>query len=59
LRCTASKAAFCALLLFACSSDELGPGEGYLPIDDEIRLYYRSVGSGPDTVVVPAAMYLA
>jgi hypothetical protein len=59
VRCTTPIAALGTLLLFACGSDGLDPGEGYLSIDDETRLYYHTVGSGPDTVVVPAAMYLA
>jgi hypothetical protein len=32
--------------------------EGYVLTDDSVRLYYRSVGDGRETVVVPMALYL-
>src|SRR6266853_402573 len=32
--------------------------EGYIPVDDGIRLFYRKVGHGRDTVVVPLGFYL-
>lgn len=32
--------------------------EGYVTADDNVRLYYRSVGDGAETVVVPMALYL-
>lgn len=32
--------------------------EGYVLTDDSVRLYYRSVGDGRGTVVVPMALYL-
>jgi pimeloyl-ACP methyl ester carboxylesterase len=32
--------------------------EGYVPIDDELLLYYRTCGDGPVTVVIPAACLL-
>ena len=32
---------------------------GYILVDSELQLYYRSVGAGPDTVVIPAATWLA
>lgn len=35
------------------------PTEGYVTMDDGVRLYYRSLGSGTQTVVVPMAVYLA
>jgi pimeloyl-ACP methyl ester carboxylesterase len=42
-----------------------GPGrvqskieDGYVPVDDGIRLFYRKVGDGDDTVVVPLGFYL-
>lgn len=31
--------------------------EGFVPADDGLRLYYRTVGSGPDTVVIPLASW--
>ena len=43
----------------ACTSDVAHPSQGYIEVDDSIRLFYRTVGAGADTVVVPAAMYLA
>ena len=27
--------------------------------EDDVRLYVRIIGTGPDTVIVPAAVYLA
>jgi proline iminopeptidase len=33
--------------------------QGYVPIPDGGKLYYRTVGSGPNTVVIPALHYLA
>lgn len=32
--------------------------EGYVSVDDGIRLFYRKVGEGGDTVVVPLGFYL-
>ena len=32
---------------------------GYVPAQEGLRLYYRMVGDGPDTVVVPIACWLA
>ena len=32
--------------------------EGFLTADDGVRLYYRVEGDGPQTVIVPAALYL-
>lgn len=31
--------------------------EGYVPIGSGLRLHYRAVGNGPDTVVIPAAAW--
>lgn len=31
--------------------------EGYLPAEDGVRLYYRSVGHGSETVVIPVAVF--
>lgn len=33
--------------------------EGRLEVDEGLRLYYRTVGEGPQTVVVPSACWLA
>jgi proline iminopeptidase len=33
--------------------------EGYVPLQDGLRLYYRAVGDGDRTVIIPAAHYLA
>jgi proline iminopeptidase len=33
--------------------------EGYVKVEEGLRLYYCTVGDGADTVIVPAAMYLA
>ena len=33
--------------------------EGYVPVEEGLRLYYRMVGDGSDTVVVPIACWLA
>ena len=31
--------------------------EAYVTTDDGVRLYYRVVGDGPETVIVPLASY--
>lgn len=33
--------------------------EGYIPVDADLRLFYRQVGNGPDVVVVPSGSWLA
>ena len=33
--------------------------EGFLPTEDGLRLYYQILGEGPDTVIIPAASWLA
>ena len=33
--------------------------EGYVLLEEGLRLHYRVVGTGPDTVVIPAAARLA
>jgi pimeloyl-ACP methyl ester carboxylesterase len=33
--------------------------EGYITVDDGLRLYYRTVGDGPETVIIPGACWLA
>lgn len=37
----------------------LTDSEGYLPLQEGLRLYYRVIGTGPRTVVIPAATGLA
>jgi proline iminopeptidase len=34
------------------------PDEGYLKSDDGVRLFYRKLGTGAETVIVPNGMYL-
>lgn len=54
-----------AVALSPCTSREPGTlsrgpvAEGYATMEDGVRLYYRSVGEGPEVVVVPMAVYLA
>ena len=36
----------------------MASGEGYLLTDDGVRLYFRKLGSGPRTLVIPNGMYL-
>jgi len=43
--------------LAACSSGRT-VREGYVTTDDSVRLYYRIVGDGPETVVIPVGLYL-
>lgn len=40
------------LLIFGCLSASEVPIEGYLAGADDTRLFYRVMGTGPDTVVV-------
>jgi proline iminopeptidase len=46
---------FTTPLLIACGAAALAPAvsEGHLPMDDGVRLWHRSVGDGPETVIVP------
>jgi pimeloyl-ACP methyl ester carboxylesterase len=48
-----------ASALFGCS-DRATPAvvEGHVTTNDSVRLYYRIVGDGSETVVVPMALYL-
>jgi pimeloyl-ACP methyl ester carboxylesterase len=48
-----------AFALATCTPNQTHPVQGFIEVDDSLRLYYSLAGSGPDTVVVPAAMYLA
>jgi pimeloyl-ACP methyl ester carboxylesterase len=34
------------------------PVEGFIRADDGVRLFYRQVGNGPQTVIVPASLFL-
>jgi len=47
------------LLLTACEGERRLPPQGFIDIDASVRLHYRIMGAGPDTVVIPAGMYLA
>ena len=47
------------LLLAACAGERRLSPRGYIDIDDSVRLHYSTVGDGPDTVLIPAGMYLA
>jgi pimeloyl-ACP methyl ester carboxylesterase len=46
----------------ACSQAPTVPvaavAEGYVTVDDGTKLYYRSVGEGPEVVVIPVALYV-
>lgn len=49
----------------ACTEDEadrastgLPEDSGYVAMDDGVRLFYRTVGDGPQVVVIPVAAYL-
>src|SRR6266540_1626623 len=59
------------LALFACAgpaiprpsntrpqSPGVAPVEGFVTADDGLRLFYRQVGSGAQTVIVPASLFL-
>jgi pimeloyl-ACP methyl ester carboxylesterase len=48
-----------ALFLAACASERRLSPRGYIDIDASVRLHYRTIGNGPDTVLIPAGMYLA
>lgn len=47
-----------ALLALACNGANTAAREGYVVTDDSVRLYHRTVGSGPQTVVIPLASML-
>jgi pimeloyl-ACP methyl ester carboxylesterase len=58
----------CAVLVSAaCGKERIAPGppppapappgEGYAVTADSVRLWYRVVGSGPETVIAPAGLY--
>ncbi len=47
------------LLLTTFCTDSKHPSEGTITSRDGVQLYYCLVGTGSDTVVVPAAAYLA
>ena len=43
----------------ACTSTgRQGSRDGYVTTDDSVRLYYRIVGTGAETVVIPVGLYL-
>jgi pimeloyl-ACP methyl ester carboxylesterase len=35
-----------------------GPQEGFITADDGLRLFYKQIGSGAQTVIVPASLFL-
>jgi pimeloyl-ACP methyl ester carboxylesterase len=47
-----------ALIILACQGTPPAVREGFVVTDDSVRLYYRIVGTGPQTVVIPVAAYL-
>ncbi|UCD23129.1 MAG: alpha/beta hydrolase [Gemmatimonadota bacterium] len=51
--------AVAAFVVVTCTSDQNHPASGFIEVDDSLHLYYTTAGSGADTVVIPAAMYLA
>ena len=42
----------------ACQNDPASE-EGFIAMDDGTSLYYRAIGAGSTTLVIPAALYLA
>lgn len=55
-------AALAALLVAACSRPEATPDaipvtEGHAITPDSVRLWFRSVGSGPNVVIIPNALF--
>jgi pimeloyl-ACP methyl ester carboxylesterase len=47
-----------AAVVIGCGRTESPVVEGHVTTDDSVRLYYRIVGTGDETVVVPMALYL-
>jgi proline iminopeptidase len=41
----------CATWIVACHSDRLARSEGFVTTPDQVHLYYRLIGRGPDTIV--------
>jgi proline iminopeptidase len=47
--------AVCALVgVLARGASAVPPGEGYVPVEGGLRLHYRVIGQGRDTVIIPA-----
>lgn len=60
-----SRALVLAIALAACADSEpasssvaLPVDSGYVVMDDSVRLFYRTVGSGEHDIVIPVAFYL-
>ncbi|MCI0411306.1 alpha/beta hydrolase [bacterium] len=34
------------------------PGEGYIMMEDEVRLFYRKVGNGPQVIIIPNGFHM-
>jgi len=53
-----------AILIFSfgCKgSDKEGnfpPNEGFVEVEDDIEIFFRTIGDGPELVIVPAGMYM-
>ena len=46
---------------FGCKGEEepeLPVKDGYVTVEEGIKLYYRTVGDGPETIIIPAGFYL-
>jgi proline iminopeptidase len=46
---------------FGCKEEEepeLHVKDGYVTVEDGKKLYYRTVGDGPETIIIPAGFYL-
>jgi pimeloyl-ACP methyl ester carboxylesterase len=54
-----SFAGFIALVLAAATTAVGETREGTVRADDGVELYYRAVGAGPETVVIPVAVWLS
>jgi len=49
------------ILAFGCKGEEepeLQVKDGYVTVEEDVKLYYRMVGDGPDAVIIPGACYL-
>jgi proline iminopeptidase len=62
VRLTSSCVALAAVVVVACTGREALPNaipvsERYVTTPDSVRLWYRSVGSGPDVVIIPNALF--
>lgn len=50
------------ILAFGCNGpgdkDEIPVSEGFVTVDEDVELRYKTVGDGPEAIVIPAAIYL-